>query len=270
MSAPPPIEFAFSPCPNDTFSFHALVHGLVGGKDEARVRPVLLDIDELNRRALEGTYPLTKVSFGVLPKLEGRYTLLRSGAALGFGCGPLVVAREGAPARMTLVDAARSRIAIPGRDTTAFLLLRLAAGEPSNAVEMRYDRIPGAVERGDVDAGLIIHESRFTYRDHGLVSVADLGEWWERETALPIPLGAIVARNDLGPDRIAFLERSVRESVAYAREFPAASRAYVRSHAQEMSDDVCQSHIDLYVNDFSVDLGALGLRAVEALARRRL
>lgn len=257
-----PLDFAFSPCPNDTFSFHALVAGLVA--PDVAVRPVLLDIEELNRRAIAGEFPISKASFGVLPKLEGRYRLLSSGSALGFGCGPLVVARE----PMTLKDAARRRIAIPGRDTTAFLLLRLAAGEPPHAVEMRYDRILGAVERGEADAGLIIHESRFTYAEHGLTQIADLGAWWEGETNLPVPLGAIVAREDLGAPAIARIEAAIRESVAFARAHPAASRAYVRENAQELSDDVCQRHIDLYVNEYSVDLGDLGRRAVASLVKR--
>jgi len=172
------LTFGFTPCPNDAFAFHALVHGLVDAPFE--VEPVLLDIEELNRRARAAELDLTKLSFGAAPAVRDRYRLLRSGAALGRGAGPLVVAR--AP------DGSHERIAIPGRDTTAFLLLRLAWPELGEVVELRYDEILGAVERGDVDAGLIIHESRFTYAEHGLVAVADLGEWWEGETGLPVPL----------------------------------------------------------------------------------
>lgn len=256
------LAFAFSPCPNDAFAFHALAHGLV--ETDLRVRATLLDIEELNQSALRGKFALSKVSFGVLPRLGDRYRLLRSGAALGFGCGPLVVAKT----PQTLGNAARAKIAIPGRDTTAYLLLRLAAGEPGNAIEMRYDRILGAVETGAVDAGLIIHESRFTYGSHGLVKVADLGDWWEKETALPIPLGAIVARADLGDDTIAAAERAVRASVEYAFAHPEASRDYVRANAQEMDDEVCAKHIALYVNSYTIDLGDEGLRAVEALMGR--
>ena len=256
------LRFGFSPCPNDTFAFHALVHGLV--EAPFRVEPVLLDIEELNLRALAGDLDLTKVSYGALPRLEAAYRLLRSGSALGRGCGPLVVARE----PLTLAEAAAGRIAIPGRETTAFLLLSLAAPALADPVEVRYDRILAAVESGEVAAGLIIHESRFTYRDHGLQLVADLGDWWEGETGLPIPLGAILARRDLGDATIAAAEAAVRASVEYAYAHPEASRDYIRAHSQELSDEVCDAHIALYVNEFTIDLGDEGLAAVAGLTRR--
>lgn len=256
------VTFGFSPCPNDTFAFHALVHGLV--ETPVPVRPVLLDIEELNQSAQNGAFELTKLSFGAFPSVGDRYRLLRSGAALGRGVGPLVVTREAT----SLTDAAASRIAIPGYDTTAFLLLRLAAPELGEVVELRYDRILDAVARGEVDAGLIIHESRFTYADHGLVAVADLGEWWEAETGLPIPLAGICVRSDLDRETVARLERAVRASVEYAFSEPAASRAYVREHSQELSDEVCDAHIRLYVNEFSLDLGDEGLAAIDLLLGR--
>ena len=256
------LRFGFSPCPNDTFAFHALVHGLV--EAPFRVEPVLLDIEELNLRALAGDLDLTKVSYGALPRLEAAYRLLRSGSALGRGCGPLIVARE----PLTLAEAAAGRIAIPGRETTAFLLLSLAAPVLGDPVEVRYDRILAAVESGEVAAGLIIHESRFTYRDHGLQLVADLGDWWEGETGLPIPLGAIIARRDLGDTAIAAAEAAVRASVEYAYAHPEASRDYIRAHSQELSDEVCDAHIALYVNEFTIDLGAEGLAAVAGLTQR--
>jgi 1,4-dihydroxy-6-naphthoate synthase len=256
------LTFGFSPCPNDTFAFHALVHGLVDAP--FRVRPVLLDIEELNRRAHEGAFDLTKLSFGAIPALEDRYAMLRSGAALGRGVGPLVVART----PRALDDAVAGRIAIPGRETTAFLLLRLLAGPLGEVVELRYDEILGAVERGDVDAGLIIHESRFTYADHGLVQVADLGELWEAQSGLPIPLAAICARRDLDEATRGAAEAAIRASVEYAFAHPEASREYVRAHSQEMSDEVCDKHIALYVNEFSVDLGDDGLAAIDALTAR--
>jgi 1,4-dihydroxy-6-naphthoate synthase len=253
------LTFGFSPCPNDTFAFHALVHGLV--EAPFRVRPVLLDIEELNQRAAHGELDLSKISFGALPGVLPHYAMLRSGAALGRGCGPLVVARE----PLDLDAAAAGRIAIPGRETTAFLLLRLQAGQLGDVVDVRYDRILRAVESGEVDAGLIIHESRFTYQDHGLQLVADLGELWEARTGLPIPLAAICARRDLGEDVAAVAEAAIRASVEHAFAHPDASRDYVRAHAQELSEDVCRSHIELYVNSFSVDLGDEGLHAVDAL-----
>lgn len=253
------LTFGFSPCPNDTFAFHALVHGLV--EAPFRVRPVLLDIEELNRRARDGAFDLTKLSVGAFAGVGDRYRLLRSGAALGHGVGPLVVARQPA----ALADAARGRLAIPGRETTAFRLLRLAVPALGDVVELRYDRILGAVEHGDVDAGLVIHESRFTYADHGLVKVADLGEWWEADTGLPVPLAGICARSDLDPALAAAAEAAIRASVAHAFAHPEASRAYVRAHSQEMSDAVCDAHIRLYVNAQSLDLGDDGVQAIERL-----
>ena len=255
------LTFGHSPCPNDTFAFHALTHGLVDVP--FRVRPVLLDIEELNRRAHDGEFDLTKLSVGAFAGVGTRYRLLRSGAALGHGVGPLVVARSS----MALADAVRGRMAIPGRYTTAYRLLRLAAPGMNDAIEMRYDTILGAVASGDVDAGLIIHESRFTYADHGLVKVADLGDWWERDTHLPVPLAGIMARADLDDETMAAAERAIRASVQYAFDHPDASRAYIREHAQEMSDAVCDQHIALYVNAHSLDIGDDGLRAIERLAR---
>ncbi len=254
------LTFGFSPCPNDTFAFHALVHGLVDAPFS--VRPVLLDIEELNRRARTRELDLTKLSFGALRSVSG-YEMLRSGAALGHGCGPLVVARSS----LSLDDAVTRRFAIPGRDTTAFLLLRVFAPavDEGDLVEVRYDEVLRAVETGEVDAGLIIHESRFTYRDHGLERVADLGELWEERTGLPVPLAAICARDDLDEELRADVERALRASVEYAFAHPDASRDYVRAHAQELSDDICRQHIALYVNEFSVDLGADGLAAIDAL-----
>ena len=253
------LTFGFSPCPNDTFAFHALVHGLV--EAPFRVRPVLLDIEELNRRAHEGACDLTKLSIGAFAGIGDRYRLLRSGAALGQGVGPLVVTR----APMSLADAVRGRVAIPGRETTAYRLLRLAAPALGEIVEMRYDRILNAVSGGEVEAGLIIHESRFTYGQQGLVKAIDLGDWWEQDTGLPVPLAGICARADLDDDLRLAAETAIRSSVQYAFDHREASRAYVRAHSQEMSDDVCDAHIRLYVNEFSLDLGTEGLQAIARL-----
>jgi 1,4-dihydroxy-6-naphthoate synthase len=253
------LELGFTPCPNDAFAFHALVHGLVAAPFE--VEPVLLDIEELNRRAAGAELPLTKLSFGAAAAAGDRYRLLRSGAALGRGVGPLVVAPEAG----SLEDAAAGRIAVPGRETTAFLLLRLAVPALGEAVELRYDRILDAVVSGEVDAGLIIHESRFTYGEHGLVSVADLGEWWEGETGLPVPLAGIFARSDLEPRVGDAAEAAIRASVEYAFANPAASRDYVHSLSKEMSGEVCAAHIGLYVNEHSVDIGDEGLAAIDRL-----
>ena len=253
------LTFGYSPCPNDTFAFHALTHGLVDAP--FRIEPVLLDIEELNRRAHEGAFDLTKLSVGAFAAVGDRYRLLRSGAALGQGVGPLVVARTS----MSIEEAVRGRLAIPGRETTAYALLRLAAPPTGEVVELRYDRILRAVAAGDVDAGLIIHESRFTYAEHGLVRVADLGDWWEQDTGLPVPLAGICARADLDVATCAAVETALRASVQHAFDHPEASRAYVRAHAQEMSDAVCDAHIALYVNRYSLDIGEDGARAVERL-----
>jgi 5,8-dihydroxy-2-naphthoate synthase len=256
------LAFGFTPCPNDAFAFHALVHGLVPAPFE--VEPVLLDIEELNRRAAGAQLELTKLSFGAAAASGDRYRLLRSGAALGRGVGPLVVAREAG----SLEAAAAGRIAVPGRETTAFLLFRLAAPALGDVVELRYDRILDAVVAGEVDAGLIIHGSRFTYAEHGLVSVADLGEWWEGETGLPVPLAGIFARTDLEPELVDAAETAIRASVEYAFADPEASRDYVRSLSKEMSDEVCAAHIALYVNEHSIDIGDEGLTAIDRLLGR--
>jgi 1,4-dihydroxy-6-naphthoate synthase len=256
------LTFGFSPCPNDTFAFHALVHGLV--EAPFPIRPVLLDIEELNRRARDGAFDLTKVSFSAFPAAAAHYRLLRSGAALGTAMGPLVVARE----EVSLAEAGAGPIAIPGYDTTAFLLLRLATPELGSVIELPYDRIPDAVAGGAVEAGLVIHEARFTYADHGLVRIADLGSWWEAETGLPVPLAGICGLTNLDGDVLDSIEHGIAESVEYAFAHPDASREYVQEHAQELSDEVCDAHIRLYVNELSVDLGERGRAAVDELLRR--
>ncbi|WP_309670748.1 1,4-dihydroxy-6-naphthoate synthase [Gemmatimonas sp.] len=253
------LTFGYSPCPNDTFAFHALTFGLVD--TPVRITPVLLDIEELNRRAHHGEFDLTKLSVGAFAAVGDRYQLLRSGAALGHGVGPLVVART----PMSLEQAVSGRVAIPGRETTAYRLLRLAAPQLEEVVEMRYDRILHAVSSGEVRAGLIIHESRFTYAEHGLHKAIDLGDWWERETHLPVPLAGICARADIDAATTTEVERAIRASVQYAFDHPDASRDYVRANAQEMSDAVCAQHIALYVNEHSLDIGDDGMRAIARL-----
>ena len=253
------LTFGYSPCPNDTFAFHALTHGVID--TSLRIRPVLLDIEELNRRAHGGEFDLTKLSVGAFASVGDRYTMLRSGAALGHGVGPLVVARHAAP----FEQAMHGRVAIPGRETTAFRLLRLAAPQLGDIVELRYDRILQAVATGEVDAGLIIHESRFTYASHRLTKLIDLGEWWERDTQLPVPLAGICARRDVDAATRAEAERAIRASVQYAFDHPDASRDYVRAHAQEMAPEVCAQHIALYVNARTLDVGDDGLAAIARL-----
>jgi len=257
-----PIRVGLSPCPNDTFIFHALFHGLVD-YDASRLTPILDDVETLNQWAAESKLEVTKISFHAFGHLRDRYTLLDAGSALGRGCGPLVVVRPDGLER----DLSDAKVAIPGKWTSAALLLRLWKPElrEENLVEMTFDRILPAVESGEVDAGLIIHESRFTYRGYGLEQRVDLGDWWESEHGYPIPLGGIIARKDLGDAAIAEFDRALRASVEHARANPADSLDYVRQHAQEMEDEVTQAHIGLYVNDFTVSLGDEGHAAVDHL-----
>jgi len=257
------LSLGFSPCPNDTFIFYALVHGKVE-LPGLQIKERLEDVETLNRLALAGTLDLTKISYHAFGHLRRDYVLLRSGGALGRGCGPLVVARN----PLSMEELRGKSLAIPGRLTTANLLLQLYAEDFGQVVEMPFHKIMAAVASGRVDAGVIIHESRFTYQEHGLVPVVDLGYWWEEETGHPIPLGGILARRSLGSERIRNIDRALRASVEYALQYPQQTRAYIRQHAQELSEQVIDDHIQLYVNDFSVDVGTAGIQAIEILFAR--
>jgi 1,4-dihydroxy-6-naphthoate synthase len=257
------LTLGYSPCPNDTFIFYPLVHGLVGGP-EFSFSERLEDVETLNRLALKSELDITKISCHLLGFIRKEYCLLRSGGALGRGCGPLVVSR-----RFTRMGELKGRrIAVPGRYTTAYLLLRLFDPELDSFIFLPFHEIMGAVASGEADAGVIIHESRFTFSDHGLTRLLDLGDWWENETGHPIPLGGIVAKRSLGEKTVAILEQMLRASVEYAFAHPGAANAYIRAHSQEMSDEVCAAHIELYVNRFSLDLGKEGEAAVTALLSR--
>jgi 1,4-dihydroxy-6-naphthoate synthase len=254
------ITLGYSTCPNDTFVFYAMIHGQVDTEGYA-FEPVLEDVETLNQWALAGKLAMTKASFGVLGAVRSQYWCLRSGGALGRGCGPLVVARE----PQTLGELARKPIAVPGLHTTANSLLDLRLGRAAERVPMVFHEIMPAVARGDLDAGVIIHEGRFTYQEHGLVAIEDLGQWWEDETGFPIPLGGILLRRNMaGVDPIA-IQRVMRRSVEFATAHPDEPMGYVRRHAQEMDEEVMRKHIDLYVNEYSVDVGEGGRRAVEVL-----
>jgi 1,4-dihydroxy-6-naphthoate synthase len=255
---------AYSPCPNDTYIFAAWTNGLLPGRPAVRV--MLEDVENLNNSAMKGDYDLTKVSYGAIPFLMDKYRILRAGGALGNGCGPLLVARKGTG--KSLEDFKEKLIAIPGERTTAFLLLRLAMERSPHIIQMRFDKIVEAVAGGTVDAGLIIHESRFTYAEHGLVEIVDLGEWWETSTQMPIPLGAILIRNTFGDRLAAQIDETIRESLAFARANEAKIAGYVREHAFEMSDEVMRKHIELYVNAYSDDVKDEGIAAVGELFRR--
>lgn len=266
------LSLGFSPCPNDCFIFDALVNGRIdtGGLG---FDVVMADVEELNRRAFEGTIDITKLSYHAFAHLTSSFLLLSAGSALGFGVGPLLITRDkdlhlGVPRLLSGKnpgDLSGLKIAIPGKYTTANFLLSLAYPEAVNKVEMLFSEIEGAVLDGRVDAGLIIHENRFTYAEKGLHKLIDLGEFWESYARAPIPLGGIVIRRDLDKDLRDRVEGLLKKSVEYAFAHPDASRNFVRSHAQEMSEEVMQKHIALYVNEYSIDLGIQGRDAVKLL-----
>lgn len=260
------MNIAFSPCPNDTFVFHAWVHGLIEGAPKLNV--TYADIDITNKLAAEGKGPeVLKISYGALPWVLSDYALVPCGGALGRGCGPLVLTKESTndPAAI-----AGRRVAVPSERSTAYLLFRLWAaqnvpGGVGEIVVMPFHEIMPAVRDGKIDAGLVIHEARFTYPSYDLNLMTDLGSWWEEDTNLPIPLGAIIAHRSLDKNEIA---KWARASVEYAWANPGISRNYVMEHAQELSPEVAKSHIDLYVNEFTANLGEDGYAVVEALLGR--
>jgi 1,4-dihydroxy-6-naphthoate synthase len=281
------IELGFSSCPNDTFMFHGLISGDVEvtlAGERVGFRAAMADIEALNLRALDRAaaedslfdharaLPVSKLSASAVAHVSDRYAVLAAGAALGRGCGPLVVGRRADSFEGLAALAGRS-VAIPGEYTTAHLLLRtfFAEAAPGRTLEirvMRFEQIMPAVAAGIVDAGLIIHESRFTYPSHGLVEVADLGLAWERSTGLPLPLGMICAQRRLDPELVDAIEDGLRRSVALAFREPQRSRGWIREHAQELDDEVCRQHIALYVNEFSLALGEEGRAAIDELLRR--
>jgi len=262
-----PLRIAYSPCPNDTFVFHAWAHGLVPGAPPLDV--TFADIDVTNGMAERGELDVLKVSYAVLPWVLDEYALLPCGGALGRGCGPLVLTREPG----TGADLSGATVAVPGERSTAYLLFRLWAAEEvpggvGRITVLPFHEIMPAVRDGRVDAGLVIHEARFTYPRYGLHRLADMGEHWEAATGLPIPLGAIIARRSLGAPTLRALAEAARASVRMAWEDPEASRPYVLEHAQEMDPEVADRHIGLYVNEFTADLGESGYAAVRALLTR--
>jgi 1,4-dihydroxy-6-naphthoate synthase len=259
------ITLAFSPCPNDCFMFDAMVHGRI--ETEGLTFDVrLLDIDALNASAFAGEFDATKLSFHAYAYCADRYVLLDAGSALGNGCGPLLISQREIP--HAEVAAGGVRIAIPGTFTTANFLCGLAFPRAQDKTPMIFSDIEPSVLDGRFDAGVIIHENRFTYEAKGLKKIIDLGEFWEAETGAAIPLGGIVARRALSDDARQALNRVMRRSVEFAFAHPEASLPYVRAHAQEMSEEVMYKHIDLYVNEYSVDLGSEGRRAIELMFAR--
>ncbi|PKT71113.1 1,4-dihydroxy-6-naphthoate synthase [Streptomyces populi] len=272
------LRIAYSPCPNDTFVFDAWAHGRVPGAPALDV--TFADIDITNGMAERGEFDVLKVSYAVLPYVLDDYALLPCGGALGRGCGPLVLTKEAGTGGTSLLERSRElggltgrTVAVPSERSTAYLLFRLWAadtvpGGVGEIVVMPFHEIMPAVRDGKVDAGLVIHEARFTYQNYGLHKLADMGEHWERTTGLPIPLGAIIARRSLGAERLQELAAAARASVRAAWDDPEASRAYVLEHAQEMDPSVADQHIGLYVNEFTADLGEPGYAAVRGLLTR--
>jgi 1,4-dihydroxy-6-naphthoate synthase len=255
------LKLGFSPCPNDTFIFDALVHQQIDTED-IEFDVVLADVQTLNEWAMDGRLDVSKISYGVLPLLMEHYVLLNSGGALGQGVGPLLISRPGFD--ISRVDEAS--VAIPGEHTTAHLLFSLAFPNALHKRFMVFNEIEDAVLGGQVDAGVIIHENRFTYQLKGLEKLVDLGEYWERTTALPIPLGGIVARKSFEERLTVKIDRLIRRSVEYSfRNHYENLSGYVKQHAQEMSEDIMRQHIRLYVNDYSIDLGDEGKKAVGKL-----
>lgn len=259
-----PLTIGFSPCPNDTFIFYALMHRRVQAAGLRFAPAMLADVETLNEWAMAGRLDVTKISFHALGHVLDKYELLNAGAALGRGCGPLLVARR----KLDPVALAAGKVAIPGRFTTAAMLLRLFAPACSNLVVMRFDRIMPALAAGKVDAGVIIHEGRFTYQQHGLILIQDLGVWWEEISGMPIPLGGIAAKRSLGEEHLRAIEAAIRASVRWSFAQPDACLPYVKQHAQELDDKVIGDHIGLYVNPFSEDLGEEGQTAIEEFLRR--
>ena len=252
------LTLGFSPCPNDTFIFDALVHHKID-TEGLEFEVIFADVEQLNKWAFQGKLDITKLSYNAFTHCVNDYALLDSGSALGNNCGPLLIKKP------NTILTKESKIAIPGKYTTANMLLNIAFPNHQNKVEMLFSEIENKVLEGRVDAGLIIHENRFTYEDKGLEKVKDLGEFWEEETGLPIPLGGIVTNRRLPLATQQKIERVLRKSVEFAFENPNSSVDYVKLHAQEMEKEVVDAHIALYVNNYSISLGEHGRMAVEFL-----
>jgi len=253
------IQIGFSPCPNDTFIFDALVNNKID-TGNLQFEPILEDVQTLNQWAIEGRLAVTKLSYGVLPLVLQQYNLLNSGSALGRGVGPLFITNS--ELRMTSIE--EQLIAIPGENTTAHLLFSLAYPTTKNKIFLRYDEIENFVLQGK-GLGVIIHENRFTYADKGLTKITDLGDYWERTTGYPIPLGGIVVKKSLPLEIQKLIDALIKKSIEFAFSNYPELNDYIRHHAKEMSEDVIRKHIDLYVNKYSLDLGEDGRAAVQKL-----
>lgn len=254
------LTLGFSPCPNDTFIFDAMINGKVDTRG-LKFDYVMEDVETLNNWAAEGKLDVTKLSYNAFLHTVDTYALLHSGSALGKGVGPLLIAKQ----PIDLSTAKELRIAIPGINTTANLLLSLALPAAKNKTEVLFSEIEAAVLDGQFDAGLIIHESRFTYQQKGLVKLIDLGDWWEQEMNAAIPLGGIVVRRSFDKELAATIDGIIKDSLAYAWEHYPALTPFITENAQEMEESVMRQHIELYVNDYTTDLGLEGRHAINTL-----
>jgi len=268
------LNLAYSPCPNDTFAFHAMVHGLID-TEGLEFTVDLADVEQLNKCAARGLYDMCKLSYHAFFYLCDRYSMLRAGSALGYNNGPLFVAPEGSklfkpdgtPDREKI---SRARVAIPGEMTTGALLLKLAFPEISDKTPIIFSSIESEVMAGHYDAGVLIHEGRFTYRNKGLRLIEDLGSFWQNSTGVPIPLGGIAILRTFTPDIQQKVNRVLNRSIRFAKENPSLSQRYVAENAQEMDADIQKKHIELFVNGYSIDIGTEGEKAVNTLYKKVL
>lgn len=251
------LTLGFSPCPNDTYIFDAMVHHKID-TEGLEFEYHMADVENLNGEAFAEKPDITKLSFHAFLHLAGKYLLLDSGAALGFGAGPLLISKN----LTSFSELAGKTVAIPGKFTTANLLFSLAMTQPVHKKELLFSQIESAILEGDVDAGVIIHESRFTYQAKGLHKLIDLGEYWEQKTGAPVPLGGIAAHQRLEKSVVAKVNRSIHRSIEYANSNKGSLNEFIRCNAREMDEEVMQKHIDLYVNEYSVSLGMQGKKAV--------
>ncbi|SMC68842.1 1,4-dihydroxy-6-naphthoate synthase [Desulfocicer vacuolatum DSM 3385] len=256
------LSLAYSSCPNDTYIFHAMVHGLINTADIS-FNTSIADVETLNQKAAKTTYDITKLSFAAMGNLGDKYRILRSGAALGRGCGPLVIAMPG----QWKIPQKKVTVAVPGLGTTACLLFRFYLedqypGLTTELIPLPFEQVMPAVKTGKATLGVIIHEGRFVYEHMGFELIRDLGQWWEQNTGLPIPLGCIAVKKEMERKTATQVESIIRQSISHAKTFPEKGVAYIRHHAQELADTVIQEHIKLYVNDFSMDLGPEGEKAI--------
>jgi 1,4-dihydroxy-6-naphthoate synthase len=260
------LTLGFSPCPNDTFIFDAIIHHKID-TEGLEFEVFYDDVETLNQKAFRGELDITKLSYHAFAYVANQYVLLDAGSALGFGVGPMLICKDDPEELHSQLKTHNSqlKIGIPGKYTTANFLLGLAFPNATNKVELVFSYIENAVLEGRVDVGLIIHENRFTYQDKGLKKIIDLGDYWEKETGCAIPLGGIVANRNLPLDVQHKINRVLRKSVEFAFANPKSGLDYIRQHAQEMSEEVMYKHIELYVNKYSVDLGEEGRKAINLL-----